>query len=526
MKKSFTLFLSFFLFATVLQAQNPQFSKPINFPGFSTRTNSISPGESPRVILGTLGNDILLYNYGDNSIYKFNANSLVATPKKLDKKFRFDKVVMFNGTIYFFNIDIDKSSKKYNLYVQTMNPKTLALSGVYKSVYVMNYAGKKSRANEMNITFSSDNSKMLVYCELLDKSPANYYWYFWSWEGRGGNLLNASYAVFDQTGETINKNRSVRTELNSPLYITDQAVDNDGVVYLSGVTKMDAKNEERSGRKVFAVQYSEAGTPNAAEIALPNSNFPASCSIIVNDKSELFAVGYFTAKKMDNMLGIYSASVNTKDFKSTEAIVSEFSENFITKGLESKDAKKVIKELNKGDDFEKFNYKIHPLQLLKDGTPLYTILKQKTFTITVRDQFGTTTKYLHHYGDIITTNIKADGEPKWIVKIPRDNIYVNLYPFGGVGTTVDNDNQVNIYFTIMDYIKVLGITKLSDAKIVKHSISTNAEESQEIVYDSKKNTKAAIPGEMILLPEIGKIYMPGYEGSLVYKWFLMSMKVE
>jgi hypothetical protein len=487
--------------------------------------------EKERFVIGTIDNDVFYFNPSDRTIYKVNGKNLVFASKQLDKKFKFDKAIIFNETIYFFKGAQDSKTKLHHLYVQTMNANNLVLNGTFESVYEMEYLGKKSRACNIDFYFSPDKSKMLVSCHLLDRKPYDVSFAFTSISFfhsiRESKLLNASYAVYDVSGELFSKNTGMKTDINYPLTIADYAIDNSGTVYMAGITNFDTKNYERAARKVFVIQTSPEGDVTPAEIILPQSKYPENVSVIVNNQAQLFATGYYTANKMDNMLGLFSATMDVTDFTEKEAVVSEFTEEFLTRFLDAKDANSVMKDLNKGSDFEKYGYSVYPLQLLSDGTPVMTIVKNYTLTMTTRTQNGSQTTYYHHYGDIITANFQTDGEPKWVAKIPRDVNYVNAAPYGNVGVAIDADNQVNLFYTLMESVSFpLTFTKTSDAKLMKYSITTDGQESYVEVYDSKKSKMAAIPGEMVVLPELSKIMMTGNKGEMFINWFFMSIPNE
>jgi len=413
-------------------------------------------------------------------------------------------VVMLKDELYLFSSLQDKKSKKHILYVQAVNKSTLKLNATLTKVIEVDYAGESDRKPAIfYYNLSPDKSKLLISYAVIDKNRV---------------LLRSGFSVFDEECKVIWGENNISSGIEDKFTFNQLIVDNATNVYFVGKTTFE-KKELRKGAKneSFVILCLEKErTPVPIKMELSGSREFVSQRIAVNNNSELYFVGTYTKEDMTNIIGIHSAKIDIAKQEVNNKQTSDFSDDFLTKGMKDSEAKSLRNKLQKGNNFESHYYGLFDMEFLDNGSLVIGI--EKSYTVVVRGRDGSTTTF-YHYGDIVVANFNQDATLHWIEKIPRELSLPN-FPLGSFGFVVNNNNVHILYNNMKSSAAILGVPP-NKAKLIMYSLNADGESSWKELYDSKNEKIVPRPWEIIYNNEI---VLLGHKGSKLLSFTKVKLK--
>jgi hypothetical protein len=360
----------------------------------------------------------------------------------------------------------------------------------------LDYAGESNRRPALFFyDISPDKSKLLVAYVVIDKE---------------GLALRSGFSVFDEECNVAWSEDNISSGIENKFSFSQFIIDNATNVYFAGKTNFE-KKELKQGAKneayvILCMEKERTSVP--VKIELPASKEAVGQKIEVNNNSDLYFVGTYTKNDMNNVIGLYSAKINTERQDVDNLVISDFSEDFLTKGLKDAEAKKLTNHLRKGNNFENYHYYLSDIKFLDNGS--FVLGAEKGYTTYLRNRDGSSTP-IYHYGDIVIANFGADASLNWIEKIPRD-LDLATYPYGSYGF-ITNNNNVHVFYNLMkSQASILGIPP-SKAKLMMYSINAEGESTWKELYDNKATKIIPRAWETIFHHTNGAILMMGHKGG-------------
>ena len=231
--------------------------------------------------------------------------------------------------------------------------------------------------------------------------------------------------------------------------------------------------------------------------------------IAVDNKGGLYFVGTYTLKDMGSIVGLYSAKIDIEKQVIVNSQTSDFTEEFLTRGLKESEAKTVKNKIQKGDRFEDHFYYLTDIEILANGS--FVIGAERNYKTYYRNADGGTTT-VHHYGDVVVAGFNADASFKWVDKIPRD-LTITLFPLGHIGFVTDERSNIHVFY---DNIKTAGSmfgVPPNKAKLMMYSFDSEGKGSWKEIHDNKSDKVIPRPWEFIYNDKTDEVIMMGHKGA-------------
>ena len=365
-------------------------------------------------------------------------------------------VLHLNNKLFFFTSYKNIKNKKHDLYVQTVNKKTLAPNKDIRKLATIDFT-KKSRRNagEYTILISRDSTKVLVYYNLPYKK---------------NEKEKFGFHVYDSNMNEIWKKDITLPYIDKLFIIKDFVIDNNGTVHIIGKVYNKKARNKRKGKVNYKYQilsyYNNGADFKKYDIRL-KGKFVKDIIITVNDDNDIICAGFYSDDNKDSVKGTYFIKINheTKDIMSES--YKKFDANFLTQYLSKGKKKRVKRRIAKGKKVELYHYDLDDIVIKSDGGAVlvgeYYNVVARTTTSTVNGHTTTRTVYYYYFGNIIAINISPEGTILWARKVPKNQVSVNTPGFyTSYAKMITNDK---IHFIYNDNPKNLTTTKNKKGRI-------------------------------------------------------------
>ena len=347
----------------------------------------------------------------------------------------------------------------------------------------IDYAGNSKRhSGAFSIGVSRDSSKVLVYYDLPDAQGDP--------EQLGFNVLDNNLTSLWQ--------KTITLPYQGGLFdVQTLRVDNQGNVYLLGLAYKEKRKVKRNGAPNYtfeALAYTDKGNRfKKYTISLPDKFITDMQMEILNDN--LVCAGFYSEKGTFSIRGTYfltvdvtTGDVKTKSFK-------EFGIDFITQNLTERQAKKVARRQENGDDQEIYNYDLDRLLIGRDGSAVLIgeqyFVRVVTSTTYINGTPSRHQTYHYYYNDIIAVKMGPDGQILWAEKIAKAQHSTNDYGFfasytlalvNGKICFIFNDNPDNLGY---DGKGKISNTNQRKAAVVVVSLDKDGKQTKQPLFTTK-----------------------------------------
>lgn len=247
---------------------------------------------------------------------------------------------------------------------------------------------------------------------------------------------NASYniMVLDESLNQIwNKKVSIPYPANK-FSVADVAIDNNGCVYL--IAKIDETNKNKKMNYSFKIFSFSNNGELTSEYPINHPDkillFPF---LKVDDNNNLICIGHFSQMKKTSNCGLFSTIINTKTNEQSPISFSFYDEAFLTQRLIAKDSLKIAKKTIEDREIEE-GFVIEKMITLGNNDKY--LIGRHGFFLNTQVSFS---NLIQINSDLIVSYLKADGNIKWLKRIPinQDGSYPN-YDAIGYSTILHNNN--------------------------------------------------------------------------------------
>lgn len=377
---------------------------------------------------------------GVGHIYFVKMDMVTGEPKYLrlehktgDYERKAQHVLAHDDKIYAFSSYQNKKEKKHYIFVETLNKETLDYNNDVRKIGEISYGDDIKGSKLDNFALTTSPNKDL---NLLSYSIVN-----------GDKITNFGLLVLHKDmSEMWHSESPFPTVEGKDISLTNYTLDNDGNVYVAQ-NRYDKKDKKWELYLTYFPAYNK-GESVVREMELDNNTHSISEKIIANNVGDIICTGFYTNPNRYSALGMYSYiySPGLKDIKMKD--IKEFSDEFITMGMSEKDIEKMVKNKDKGKDFDEgFTYTYDAKLNKKDGGYTMTFEKYKLQIQSVRNGPDKRTIYYHNYNDIVAATYNADGSIRWVQKIPKRQRFTGLdRHYGSYKTWIDNNDNIKFIY--------------------------------------------------------------------------------
>jgi len=325
-------------------------------------------------------------------------------------KHDYEGAFYLNDKLYVLSSNEDNSTKLNQLFIRTINQKTLEFNEDERVISAINYEGNwKTNSGSFEIIISNDKSKLAIF----NKEP-----------GKRKEPINYSLTVLDTKNDLkVLWSRSFTTEkVKKEINLANAIISNQGeaAFLFSG----GFKNNSGSSYS-FKIQYLDKDGRNEVEFPVTTkTGFISYLQFGFNNNNSIVAAGFYsdklTLKDGLNIKGSYYLLIDKVTKKIIKENYKEFEMNFITDFMKERKVKKAKKRKSKGKDYGLSNYVLDDLVFRSDGGVILIAEEYYVTSYTTRNSQGiSSTTYTHNYNTIIAVSIAPSGEIEWARKIPK-----------------------------------------------------------------------------------------------------------
>jgi len=329
-----------------------------------------------------------------------------------------DYILHLKNKIFLFYSVADRKSKLNTLFVKEVDKTTLQPKKEKKKIGEINYEGKsKHNTGRFFFRISRDSSKVMVVYSLPYEEDDP--------EAFGFNVLD------DQLNSIWQKDISI--PYSDKLFdIESFRVDNQGNAYLLGLVYKEKRKSKRKGLPNYSYEvfaFRDKGTAMKQYPIHLEDRFLSDMQIEILDNRNLVCAGFYSEKGTLSIRGTYFLVVDasTKEIKTKS--FKEFDIDFITQNMSEREAEKVTRKEEKGEEVEMYEYDLDKLLVGKDGSAMLIgeqyFMRSVTSTTMINGMMSTRTTYHYYYNDIITVKINPSGQIQWAQKIPKSQHTIN-----------------------------------------------------------------------------------------------------
>ncbi len=400
------------------------------------------------------GDDITVQKF--SSDLNLKGETAISTDN-LPKNYMIEAMWDMNNKDYIFYSTYGKSDKNERFFAQELDVAKGAFTGSPKELLtsnnkltgtlVMTGFYQFNTKDKWNLVRSADSSKLLVRYRLKPEEK--------------NDALNKDIIglyVFDK-----NLNKIWGDEIEMPytekvMDNEDYQVDRDGNVYvLAKVYNLDGKKKDKYDYHYEILKYVKGSKKPIIASFDFGDKYVVDISLNEDKTGRMVCSGFYS-KSGEGTDGVFFMAYDegSKSMKNIKKGFYEFPSDVIKAFETERTKKKIDKKENKGGDQEVAHLKFRYLDITDDGTITLYGEQYYMYTTVIYSNRGSTTTYHYVYQDIYITRIGADGELKWVKKIPKEQHGTNTTMGLGFHLLVSGPDS---YIFFVDNIKNLDAQK-------------------------------------------------------------------
>jgi hypothetical protein len=397
----------------------------------------------------------------DNT-YKVKSEKFISL-KDMPKDYYTESLIEFGGKYYWFFSTYERKDGVERLWVQEINVvkgdfaggarellnSKIKLTGTLVSTgfYQLATAGK------WKISASLGGKKLLVQYRVKPTEKRDKL-----------NKDMIGLFVFDEKLNKIWGKEHTMPYTEAEMDNEDYYVDAEGnVLLLAKVHKLEEKTKDKK-KADYHFEVLKWGSNDDRTQIIPfkfEDKFVSEVVIAEDNNHIPLVVGYYSKKKKSSSAdGFFVLKVNANGNKLENVFKGtyEFPADVLKQFESARSQRKIDKKEGK-DENEVASLRFKDLTVGEDGS-LFITGEQYWVTVhIIQTKTGIQYRYTHHYDDIYTSKIGADGELKYVTKIPKTQVATTStsYWVGGMSFKKHTYNGKQ-YFLFIDNMKNLAIT--------------------------------------------------------------------
>jgi hypothetical protein len=345
----------------------------------------------------------VIEHYDKKMILKYS------TPlKQLAKRnIRVDNFWHFKNRLFIYFTQYSKKQRKQTLFYQEIDKKTgKLLARPEKLTQVPSF--NSQIVGQLEYGASTDSSTAVVYYSpiievgLFQKTPR----------------ATFQIQVVDENFKPI-WNKNVKAPYDSDLFDVERVeVDKAGNAYVLARIYNKSRREKRRGQANYfykVISYTNNGETLKEYDLVLDGLYITDITIKVSNKGKLICAGFYSERSAETVKGSFFFTINTKTSKIETKGFKPFGEQFLSKLMSKRRARK---------GRELYRYYLDDIILRSDGGAV--LIGEQYYAVSSTYYTGTgmnrtaNTNYTYHYEDIIVININPDASIAWASSIPKD----------------------------------------------------------------------------------------------------------
>lgn len=488
-KLFFTLALTFVLFQLNLYAQSDQLISEIKW-GKNQKTSIF------------YDNMKILY-HDDNSVYFFKnlpeAKPITGFPSLYELLVKYDRkqdsiyyinlelktedvnrsrasILLIDSTIHIISYFNNKSKNAVYIFDETIDMENFKLNNDIHKISEFKYENAQIISNDIFVTleketYLEENMLSLKYDCRTNKGVLH-----------GFELLNSKFESITKYQNLTNSNTAI------PNYIFDKEYN---LYFIERVY-----NKNSSFFNLRLLYYQKVDSALSMQDLVIENQFITEQTLAINDKNQLICSGLYSSKFLTNAIGAFTIIYSTKLQDTGLLHKVNFDYDFLSKGMNEKDAISLKKDLEKGKNSDyTYRYFFQNTHFKKDGCFDLVIEKK------IKDFYpssGGGGHYVYRYSDLYVLDFNSDGSSNWIQKIYRNETFHNQFTsshlLGDCYINFKNDDIIFIYnkFNFENIDRSEG-SSFKNGKTYLTSIDSNGNKNDKILIGDPEICKSLCP---------------------------------
>ncbi len=407
--------------------------------------------------------------------------------EKLPKDYQSMSLTNLGDKYYWFFNTYIKADDRESIYAQEIDLASADMKGPAVELHnTTKLAGDMTAGgffhfelkNKWNFYYSFDHSKVLIQYR---KRPVE------KDDSKSTDVMG--FYVFDNNMKQLWGREARMPYTEERMDNGDYQVDSRGNVYMLAKVYDELRSRDRKHPNYhFEILRWSADKPEVAKIPFRfTDKFVNAANIVEDATGNIVAAGYYTNRRNSGSTdGVFILKLDeaNNEFTPLKKGIYPFPASVMSQYESARTRRRMERKEEKGDGVEDANLRLHTIALKSDGT--MQIYGEEQFSITTTTIYGSgygtgfgmgrssNSRTTYYYNDIMAMNIGADGELKWVRKIPKSQSRVDGGGSGGsmFGVSITPTKasaggmsfkqfgyKGDSYLFFMDNMKNLDITK-------------------------------------------------------------------
>lgn len=330
--------------------------------------------------------------------------------------------------------------------------------GKVNSLYIQEYDRQITPISKPKLiaNYSFEKLNNPGYFSVILSENKNYFAVVWEISGNKTNNDRYGFVVYDKTLKEINSGDYKLPFPGENSTIDEQLVSNFGDYFLlvteyKPIEKKGLFKRIQDYKAVHLLQVNENGLDDFT-IDLEGKRVEA-MGVDMNADYDFSIVGIYGKENFPGVSGMFYMKINFKEQQILKQGFKEFDKDFVTQDWSDKELLEAEKNEEKGKgEPALFNYYIHDLKVLQDGSIVGSMEQYYSRTVNTSDGRGSirTTTY-YYYNDIIAFKINTDGNFDWLQKFSKYQASINDNGYYSSYFSYFENDKMNFVFN--DHVK-------------------------------------------------------------------------
>jgi len=463
--------------------------------------------------LRTSGSPLRGYTYSSTR----HDNLSLAASGKLEmyvegSRTRYENAICFNDKLFLFLAE--RKDGKINIYMQEYD-KNIKLIG---------------KTQKLASFVNNDKGRFGDYVRVVKSKNNEFMAVIWEIPGKKKQEDNYSYKIFNNEFKEIAKGEyktpfEGRYSESHEHYLT-----NTGQYFVSILEfKVEEKILFTTYLTVKAAHIYQITQDTMKDFALSLQEKRITTMRMNIENDNLVTItGIYCDEGKSGIDGIFYARYDLDKQEVIDEKYKKFDKDLITQGWTDKEKAKADKDESKGKGEAKlYNYKMGDSEYLQDGSIVGSIEQYYRIIVITTDANtgGKISNYHDYYNDIITYHLDANGDFKWMKKIPKEQFSINDYGYyssyaqflnGDKICYIFNDD-VNNYTEAGEYIETEHHkAKFSQKKNVVALVEIDINDGKlkrSVFFDKNVDKSIAVPKKFLVNHESGELVLYTINGK-------------
>lgn len=365
-----------------------------------------------------------------------NSMTYLFVDEALDnKKKKISDIVALDNEIYVFSEFENKPDMEYEFYVQSVDKSQMELENDVRKI--------------ANISLDKSSKTSYGDFSIISSPNKKYHLAKYSKRDKNGLLVAPCVMLFDSKldllwgKEDYIPKSTYSNDKKISNYLGQHVVDNEGNIYFF-TAQIDDKELVRA---INLSHYATADEDLVVEtLKIDAKHQILNYEMATNDKNEVVVCGVYSNNNTKSACGIFN-TVYSRGLVNKETQLSDFSDEFLTKGMDKREGELLLKKKNTGKEFDgHYGYSFKPVHFRKDGG--FVVTAEKSFRVRESNSKAPDVFKLMNE-DIMLFSFDTEGALEWSKKIPSTRSVANFdLIYGSYFVDYDEEDNIRVIYEV------------------------------------------------------------------------------